>query len=182
MSDHIGKTPDKCDQKTGLLDDSEIMREDSLLMNQMVAMVTEKKVSGSMGTRTRAAVTEKRRRMATRLKATRMRSFTLRRGKITTPSPSSWWPARGFEPKQSCVRSPLVQEGVEQRERQQGQLGEQGHPAVIVVVLGGAVVCDVGGAVGSDVGDREALVEILRTKRKSVSWFSSLIHSPRAQF
>lgn len=50
-------------------------------MNQMVAMVTEKKVSVSMGTRTRAAVREKRKRMATRLKATRMRSFTLRRKK-----------------------------------------------------------------------------------------------------
>lgn len=79
------------------------------------------------------------------------------------PSPSSWWPAQGFEPKQSCVRSPLVQEGVEQREHQQGQLGEQGHPAVIVVVLGGAVGCDVGG----DVGDREALIEILGAKRKT---------------
>lgn len=81
--------------------------------------------------------------------------------KITTPSPSSWRPAQGFEPEQSCVRSPLVQEGVEQRERQQGQLGEQGHPAVVVVVLGGAVGCDVRGAVGGDVSDREALVEIL---------------------
>lgn len=34
------------------------------------------------------------------------------------------------------VNSPLIQERVEQREQQQGQLGKQGHPAVVVVVFG----------------------------------------------
>lgn len=46
-------------------------------MNQMVAMVTEKKVSGCMSTWTRAAVSEKKMKMATMLKATRTCSFTL---------------------------------------------------------------------------------------------------------
>lgn len=51
---------------------------DLLLMNQMVAMVMEKKASGLMGTWTRAAVRAKRMKMPTRLKATRKRSLTLR--------------------------------------------------------------------------------------------------------
>ena len=49
----------------------------SPLMNQMVAMVMEKKVSGSIWTRTRAAVREKSSRMAPMLTATRTRSRTL---------------------------------------------------------------------------------------------------------
>lgn len=52
------------------------------LINHMVAMVTEKKVSGCMGTWTMAAVRPKRRKMTNRLRATRMRSFTLQRPAI----------------------------------------------------------------------------------------------------
>lgn len=48
-------------------------------MNQMVAMVTEKKVSGRRQTWTRTAVREKSRKMKIMLAATRTRCFTLRR-------------------------------------------------------------------------------------------------------
>lgn len=66
----------------------------SPLMNQMVAMVTEKKVSGCMCTGTRAAVTEKRRKMTIRLEATRRPSLTLRR-EDHRPTSSLFTPA-GF--------------------------------------------------------------------------------------
>ena len=64
-----------------LRDGATARAQNSLLMNQMVAMVTEKKVSGGMSTGTRAAVREKRRKMLMRLKATRRRSLTLEGGK-----------------------------------------------------------------------------------------------------
>ena len=66
-------------------------------MNQMVPMVIEKKVSGSIWTLTRAAVREKSSRMATMLTTTRIRSRTLQNKSQTgfqTVGGSDWWSIR----------------------------------------------------------------------------------------
>lgn len=36
---------------------------------------------------------------------------------------------------------PVIQEGIEQREEQQGQLGQQGHPVVKVILFPGNEAC-----------------------------------------
>lgn len=111
---------------------------DSQLINQIVAMVTEKKRSSSMGTLTSAAVRIKSSRIKTRLPAIRIASDILKTHKKTHTHTSVYYCKLTHSQKSSLFKLvpnawPLVEDGVEQGEEQQGQLWQQCHPVVEVV-------------------------------------------------